>query len=110
MENRKITFDDMPAVLAELVGEVKSLSRRVADLNSKDTIVNGRKVLSTDEVCEILNRKRNTIYKMVAKGELPCVRQGRLLSFYEDEIIAWLESGRQYTVDEMIAESHEFID
>ena len=52
------------------------------------------KYLTVDEVSEILNISRNSIYTRISRGDFPIrrVKLGRLVRFPEDEVIRYLES------------------
>ena len=96
MKKSKITFDEMPQLMASLITEVRSL-RRTVDLLSTASLSDGeprRRVLSTDEVCGLLGRTRVSIYRMIRRGELAAYKKGKNLFFFEDEILSGLESGR----------------
>ena len=72
MKKSRITFDEMPQLMASLITEVRSL-RRTVDLLSTASLSDGeprRRVLSTDEVCGLLGRTRVSIYWMIRRGEL----------------------------------------
>ena len=96
MKKSRITFDEMPQLMASLVTEVRSLRRTVDSLMmglQSDTEPK-RRVLSTDEVCILLGRTRVSIYRMIKRGELAAYKKGKNLFFFEDEILSGLESGR----------------
>lgn len=96
MKKSRITFDEMPQLMASLVTEVRSLRRTVDSLMmglQSDTEPK-RRVLSTDEVCILLGRTRVSIYRMIKRGEIAAYKKGKNLFFFEDEILSGLESGR----------------
>jgi excisionase family DNA binding protein len=51
--------------------------------------------LSLEETAEALNYSKNTLYRMVAARELPCVGKGRLRRIAVADIIAWQRRNRQ---------------
>lgn len=51
------------------------------------------KYLTADEVAKLLTIEKVSVYGMVARGQIPCLKiTGRLLRFKESEIQAWLDS------------------
>jgi excisionase family DNA binding protein len=48
-------------------------------------------VLRTPVVAELLDSSTDTIYAMVARGELPALRLGRSLRFSKAAILAWID-------------------
>ena len=63
-----------------------------------------------DVCCEMTGYKKNTIYKLTARGDMPCCRsgnKGRILMFRREEILAWMTARRQETYDEFITRMDE---
>lgn len=51
--------------------------------------------LSIDEVCELVDLSKQTVYTMTHKKSIPHIKKGGKLLFNRLEIIAWLESAKQ---------------
>jgi excisionase family DNA binding protein len=49
--------------------------------------------LSVDEIAMHLGIKKDTVYKWVAKKQMPAHKVGRLLKFDKSEIDHWVKSG-----------------
>lgn len=94
---KRIGFDDIPVVMAELVDQVKLLNDRILMMeeeNIKRLSEPKKKILTTDQVCRMLHRSRASVYRLVAREMIPYIKQGKTLGFYEDEIIEWLNGFR----------------
>lgn len=50
------------------------------------------KLLTIDELAEVLSAKKSTIYQWVHQGLIPYIKVGRLLRFREEDIQKWLIS------------------
>jgi len=50
------------------------------------------KLLTIDELAEVLSAKKSTIYQWVHLGLIPHIKVGRLLRFRERDIEKWLSS------------------
>lgn len=50
------------------------------------------KLLTIDELAEVLSLKKSTIYQWVHLGLIPHMKVGRLLRFRERDIEKWLSS------------------
>ncbi len=50
------------------------------------------KLLTIDELAEVLSAKKSTIYQWVHLGLIPYIKVGRLLRFKEGNIQKWLIS------------------
>jgi excisionase family DNA binding protein len=46
------------------------------------------------ECASYISRTTTAVYRLVAKRQIPCVRNGRTLRFLKDDIDKWLERGR----------------
>ena len=94
-ERKRIPFDSIPRVMAQLVNEIQRLNNRLIEMDRKISRIgktaNGRVVYNTNQVCNILHKHRETIYRMVKEGRLPGYKNGRDLIFYEDELLEWLD-------------------
>ncbi len=55
----------------------------------------GRLQVSVEEAAEALGYSKNTVYRLVAAGELPCVGKGRLRRIAVADILAWQRRNRQ---------------
>lgn len=96
---KRIGFDDIPVVMAELVDQVKLLNDRILMMeeeNTKRLSEPKKKILTTDQVCRMLHRSRASVYRLVAREMIPYIKQGKTLGFYEDEIIEWLNGFSRY--------------
>ena len=50
-----------------------------------------QKLLTAEEMAEVLQVKLSTIYKWTHEGFVPHVKLGKLVRFRESEVLAWLE-------------------
>ena len=91
----KVTFDDMPGMMSELLDQVRTLTDRVKRLETPEgrpKTSSGREILTTMEVANLLKLARITVYRMASRGDIPCYKSGKNLMFYRDEILEWVDS------------------
>ena len=97
-QNKKVSFEDVPYMMADLLDQMRILSDRVKFIESnterKTKPVTGRELLTTMEVAMMLKVARITVYRMASRGDIPCYRNGKNLLFYKDEISKWIESNK----------------
>ena len=55
--------------------------------------------MSVEEIAAHLGVKRDTVYKWISRKQLPAHKVGRLWKFRQDEVDAWVISGRSGTRD-----------
>jgi len=102
MEQRKITFDEIPYIMQGILDEMEKLNLKMQTLSQKQDEQNkitaqkiSHRPMGTSEVSEYLHLSQVTIYRMVAHGDIPYCKQGKHLLFYEDEVSNWLKNGRK---------------
>ena len=53
-----------------------------------------KRLLTANEVAEILGAARQTIYQWALQGKLPAVRSGDFVRFDPDDVQAWIDEHR----------------
>lgn len=98
-KKNRVSFEDMPDMMAELLDEVRSLGNRVKKLENtcscRRSDISVREILTAMEVAKMLKVSRVTVYRMAGRGDIPCYRNGSLLMFYKDEILRWVDSTKE---------------
>ena len=98
MENRTISFEDLPQATSALQGEVQALRSVVEQLvveikssNGKETVED---MIGIDEACRLLGLKKPTVYHKAQKREIKSYKpEGtNKLMFKRSELYEWLES------------------
>ncbi len=98
MEQKEITFNDLPQVISQLVNKVESLEMTVRQHMTSSSVVkteNRHVPLTVKEACEYLKMPVATFYYKVERGEIPAIKQGKRYYIYRDELDRWLECGRK---------------
>ena len=68
-----------------------------------------KKFLTLEELVDYTSLKKSTIYKKTMKRTIPHIKAGKKLLFKVDAIDKWLESQNQPTVQEIRADSVNFL-
>lgn len=89
----KITFDQLPQAVALLIERVGQLAEKMEQALGSATQKQGRRLLTLDEVSNLLGKSPSTIYAMTSEKRIPYHKRGNKLYFFEDEIIGWIEQG-----------------
>ncbi len=61
--------------------------------------------VSIDQVSELTNLAKPTLYGLVSARKIPFSKKGKKLYFFEDEIIDWIRQGKRKTLAEIDAEA-----
>ena len=98
MENRTISFEDLPKVTSAVQGEVKALrsavEQLVVEIKSSKGMDTMEDMIGIDEACKILGLKRPTVYHKAQKREIKSYKpEGtKKLMFKRSELYEWQES------------------
>ena len=105
-----ITFNDLPAAMSKMLNKVERLEDTLTSIREDIRKANSKAntsehvPMSTDEVSQFLGKSKQTIYYYVQNGLIPFVRRGKNCIFFKDEILEWMERGREAVVPPTIDE------
>jgi excisionase family DNA binding protein len=88
----KLNFEQVPEALAYLIDEVAELKNyaKMQFIAEPEK----RRPISIQQASKIIGKAIQTIYGLVCTKKIPYYKQGKQLYFYEDELLAYIESGR----------------
>jgi excisionase family DNA binding protein len=109
MDNSNAQLIFFPVQLSEFMLAVRMIIREEikAENSRKVSLQSKRKILTTDEVATLTNLSKSRIYVLSAAGKIPSIKKGQKLRFYEEQILAWIESGARRTGSEIDAAADE---
>lgn len=91
-----ITFNEIPeaiSLLNEKLENIESLIRSsISPKESED------KLLTLEEAASMLNLKKSTIYGLVCKREIPCLKPGKKLFFSKQALNTWIMDRHRKTI------------
>ena len=103
----KINFENLPQAVEALCDEIAEIKNILKEKQAESKSIPKRVPIGIDEVCHITGKAKPTIYALVRKREITSYKRGKKLYFYEDEILAWIESGKRKTFTEFSEEMDE---
>jgi predicted DNA-binding transcriptional regulator AlpA len=98
-----LTVQDLKEIVKDVIIQ-EILNKKDDNQNEK---LNTSDIIYLEQVSELTNLKRGTIYNKVSKMEMPSVSRSQRLSFSRKDIEEWMKSGRP-TCAEAIAQSEIF--
>ena len=102
MENKELTFNDLPQVVAQLRDEVmgmRTLLIRQQEENRKHQVRENRhKPMTVEEAAEYTRIPLGTLYMKLGDGTIPATKPGKRYVLYQDELDKWLEANRKNAV------------
>lgn len=61
-----------------------------------------------DEIAKLTGYTKKTIYGYCQKNTIPHYKKNGRLFFFKSEIVAWIQSGKQKTINEIESENDDF--
>lgn len=95
MSPEKITFENLPNAVSQILVELDSLKTLVSKIIQPATTV--RAPIGIDEAAGIVQKSKSTLYKLVNQKKIPCYKAGKKLYFFEDELLKWILDGKSTT-------------
>ena len=113
MENKELTFNDLPQVVAQLRDEVmgmRTLLIKQQEENRKQQVHENRhKPMTVEEAAEYTRIPLGTLYMKLGDGTIPATKPGKRYVLYQDELDKWLEANRKNAVPLTADEENEAI-
>lgn len=93
MRKELITFDNLPQAVSYLTEQVEKIYQLLMTMQpQKDDPKH--QLVDIDKACQIVQKAKPTIYRLVRTGLIPVYKRGKKLYFYEDELLKWIETGK----------------
>lgn len=112
MNEEMATLENMPKMIATLMGMVELLGEKVDLLRRPTEEAEGKQWFNVDELSEYLpsHPRKQTIYSWTSTRRIPFHKKGRSIMFDKAEIDAWLQdSERMKSVEEIEREAENFL-
>ena len=113
MDNKELTFNDLPKVVAQLRDEVmglRTLLLKQQEENRKHQVRENRhKPMTVEEAAEYTRIPLGTLYMKLGDGTIPATKPGKRYVLYQDELDRWLEANRKNAVPLTPDEENEAI-
>jgi predicted DNA-binding transcriptional regulator AlpA len=101
------TFDQLPYVVAQLTNELQELKNLLLQkVNSSPEI---ETPININGVSKLTELSLPTLYGYVQRNEIPYYKKGNRLKFFTSEIIDWIKTGKQKTVQEVETETDNYL-
>ena len=110
MEQEQINFENLPAAVSKLLGIVSNIEKQLFNTNQTSPPVKSLdQLLTVHQAADFLSLAVPTVYSMVSKGDLPCMKRSKRIYFSSLELMDYLKAGRKKPVSEIEAEAEAFI-
>ena len=99
-----ISFENLPQAVNELSQKIDNLVRLTLE-KSKDLHTKTDKFLTIQQASELICLSVPTVYGLVHRAAIPCMKRNKRLYFSEQQLTDWIKSGRKKTISEIEAEA-----
>lgn len=103
-----LTFEKLPQAVTLIYDKLESIERLLHAQNNLSHPAED-KLLTIREAAEIIHLSVPTIYGLVQRQAIPVSKKGKRLYFTQQELNAWIKSGRKKTVAELNAEASNYL-
>ncbi len=100
------SFNDLPSEVSDLrkdVNWIKQFLQQKDDLDPQSDQPD--KFLTVPEAAQFLGLATQTIYGLICRKEIPCMKRQKRVYFSKAILIKWLEDGRRLTRQEIAENS-----
>ncbi len=104
MDKPEITFERLPAAVAQLLDEVSQIKRLLTEKDNNNE-PRADHLLTVEQAAQLLHLTVPTVYGLVHRKEVPVCKKGKRLYFSRDELTAYIRTGRKKTVTELTIEA-----
>ena len=92
-----LTISELLAIIDEAVrNAIRNLK---CTKSCAQTVQN--EIMNLSETAELTHLSKSTVYGLVSQRKIPFFKQGKILRFKRSELMAWIESGRKKTIQEI---------
>jgi excisionase family DNA binding protein len=103
----EITFEQLPKAVNQLNERLENIERLLLQRNQQPQKEEDQ-LLTIQQAAKILCLSVPTIYGLVSRSEIPCMKKGKRLYFSKEEITGWIKTGRKKTVSEIQSETEKY--
>lgn len=81
----------------------------VAEQRNQSTQTKQDQLLTVQQAAEFLTLSVPTVYGLISKGAIPCMKRSKRVYFSKDELLNYLKQGKKKTVSELAAETDQYL-
>lgn len=107
MENIVFTQLSVQEVRQMLREEVRTVLKEYQPLSRTDD--DGYDLMTIEQVAEFINMAVTSVYGLVHQKKIPHIKRGKRLIFEKKQIIEWLQSGRQKTINDIQSDADTYL-
>lgn len=104
----ELTFEQLPKAVNQLTNEVCEIKRLLIEIGSVPKTETDE-LLTVQDAAKFLTLSVPTIYGLISKSSIPCMKRGKRVYFSKVELLNYLKDGRRKTISEIEAETDQYL-
>ena len=96
----EITFNELPSVVSKLADKINNIERLLLS-QATTPQPDQERFLTIKETADFIGLTVPTVYGLVHRKDIPCMKRNKRLYFSKQELTAWITTGRKMTVAEI---------
>ena len=105
---KQLTFEQLPEAVSQLFIKLDSIEQLLLRLTSTAN-TDSEDLVNIKQVAAFLSLSVATIYTLVSRKDIPCMKQGKRLYFSKKEINSWVKEGKKNTLKEVVIETDNYL-
>lgn len=102
----QLDSDQLQTIIQNAIRKVNAEQSQQESNNSPSAL---KDLLTISEAANLLNLAKPTIYGLVCRAKIPCMKQGKRLYFSRQELLIWIKSGKKKTVQDIQIEADNYV-
>lgn len=111
MDDKNITFEDLPKVMSWMMDKLDKLDSKIEGLSNTSKTESADQWMNLKELCEYLpsHPAEQTVYGWTSYHQIPYHKRGKRIVFLKSEIDKWLHDGKHKSQKELADDAATFI-
>jgi len=102
-----LTFEQLPEAVSQLYNKLENIEKLLSHKNNPQ--LEADQLLTVVQAAEFLSLSVQTVYGLISKGAIPCMKRSKRVYFSKTELINYLHQGKRKTSSEIEAEADSFL-
>ena len=104
----EFTFEQLPNAISQLYNKLDSIEKLIL-AKSDHPQEEADQLMTIEEAAVFAHLSKATLYGLVSRSGVPCMKKGKRLYFSRQELTGWIKAGRKKTVSEIAAETDSYL-
>jgi excisionase family DNA binding protein len=104
----EFTFEQLPSAISQLYNKLDCIEKLILAKGDRSQ-EEADQLMTIEEAAVFAHLSKATLYGLVSRSGVPCMKKGKRLYFSRKELTEWIRAGRKKTVSEIAAEADSYL-